>query len=435
MKILWVTNVPIPRIANDMGLQAPNICGWLTGFANSIEQRKDIELHICFPLLAIKKVICGSIEKISYYAFSQPKVMRILPAEDQLHTSNEMEKHIKEIIEKVKPDILHIFGTEYPHSLVATKTFGRPERTVVNIQGLTSFYWMHYNSGIPYKELKRFTLSNIARGNLLSQAKKLKMRGEFEVEILKKVGHVIGRTDWDESCTTQINPHVKYHFCNESLRDSFYNDIWDHSTCLKHSIFISQASTPIKGLQFMIRAMPEVLRVYPNAKLYIAGNNFVRSDSLYDRLKQSSFAKYIIRLISHSGIQNAVEFLGPLSELKMKEMYLKSHVFVSASTIENSPNSLGEAMILGLPCISSDVGGVKNLLEHGKEGFVYQSDAPYMLAYYIKKIFSDVELSKNLGNAAREHALKTHNREHNLKTLVSIYEEIYCVRKNKKTKS
>ena len=69
----------------------------------------------------------------------------------------------------------------------------------------------------------------------------------------------------------------------------------------------------------------------------------------------------------------------------MKERFLKSNVFVSPSTIENSPNSLGEAMLLGIPCISSDVGGVKNLLKHEEEGYVYQTDAPYMLAYYVKK--------------------------------------------------
>lgn len=51
------------------------------------------------------------------------------------------------------------------------------------------------------------------------------------------------------------------------------------------------------------------------------------------------------------------------------------------------PNSIGEAMQVGCPVVTSDVGGVKNLLEHGKEGFVYQFCAPYMLACYINNIF------------------------------------------------
>ena len=157
-KILWVCNVPIPKIANDIKVKAPNIAGWLTGFANSLEIVDEIELHICFPLLGLKEMLQGEIGNIKYYAFSQPKIFGFIPAEDALKTSFLMEKHLEEIIQLIKPDILHIFGTEYPHSLVAVKTFNNPKSTVVNIQGLTSFYWMHFNSGIPRKILKKFLL-------------------------------------------------------------------------------------------------------------------------------------------------------------------------------------------------------------------------------------------------------------------------------------
>ena len=423
-KILWICNVPIPRIAENMNINVPNICGWLTGFANSIEKIDDIELYIAFPQLGIKEIKTGTVGKINYYAFSQPKLLGILPVEDQIHESKYMRAHLKTIISKVSPDVLHIFGTEYPHSLVATEEFNNPDRTVINIQGLPSFYWMHFNNGIPYKELKRFTLSNIARGNLIKQAQKMKRRGFTEIATIKKSGHVIGRTDWDEACTKEINPNIKYHFCNESLRDSFYSGVWKYQNCEKHTIFMSQASTPIKGLHFMLRAMPEILRVYPDAHLYVAGNDLTKTDNLYCKLKISSFAKYIKSLIDKYELKDKVTFTGALTEQKMKERFLKSNVFVSPSTIENSPNSLGEAMLLGVPCISSDVGGVKNLMKHEEEGYVYQPDASYMLAYYVKKIFEMEKQAEVLGEHAKVHATKTHSREQNLKILLDIYEKI-----------
>ena len=423
-RILWICNVPIPRIANDLGVNAPDICGWLTGFANSIENNEDIELHIAFPQLGIKDMITGKIGRIKYYAFSQPKLLGFLPVEDQINESPEMRAHLKRIIELAAPDILHIFGTEYPHSWVAAQVFGKPERTVINIQGLPSYYWMHFNSGIPYEELKRFSLSNLARGNMLQQAQKLKRRGQTEIKAIRKAGHVIGRTDWDEACVTEINPDICYHFCNESLRDSFYEGEWDYAACEKHSIFMSQAATPIKGLQFMLRAMPEIKRCYPDAKLYVAGNNLTRTDTIYAKLKLSIFAKYIKKLIKENHLEDCVMFTGSLNEAQMKERFINSNVFVSPSTIENSPNSLGEAMLLGVPAISSDVGGVKNMLQHEKEGYVYQPDAPYMLAYYVKKIFADPEKAKMLGDAAKKHAQHTHSREINLETLLTIYTEI-----------
>lgn len=356
-KILWVCNIPIPKIANDMGIPAQNIGGWLTGFANTLEKIEDIELSICFPLLGGKTICSGRVGRISYYTFSQPKLMGFLPVEDQVHESKPMRDHIEKIISDVKPDILHIWGTEYPHSKVAAEVYAKPQNTVVNIQGLTSYYWMHFNAGIPYKELKSFTLSNIARGNLLKQADRMKKRGKVEQQTLNLVGHAIGRTDWDRACVTESNPNIKYHFCNETLRDSFYVGSWDYEKCEKHSIFMSQAATPIKGLQFMLRAMPEILRMYPDAHLYIAGNDITNNKGLYNKLKFSAFASYIKRLIEQNGLQNSISFMGSLKEKEMKERFLKSNVFAMPSTIENSPNSLGEAMLLGVPCVCSEVGG------------------------------------------------------------------------------
>ncbi|UYZ21797.1 glycosyltransferase family 4 protein [Mesobacillus jeotgali] len=174
----------------------------------------------------------------------------------------------------------------------------------------------------------------------------------------------------------------------------------------------------------MIRALPEIIREYPETHLYIAGNDLTKTESLYTKLKISSFALYIKSLIKKYGLEKKVTFTGPLTEKQMKDRFLKSHVFVSPSTIENSPNSLGEAMLLGVPCISSDVGGVKNMLNHNEEGFIYQGDAPYMLGYYVKKIFKNPEIAKEFGIKARKHAQVTHHRDINLKTLMKIYENI-----------
>ena len=120
----------------------------------------------------------------------------------------------------------------------------------------------------------------------------------------------------------------------------------------------------------------------------------------------SSYEKYVNDIIDKLNLRNNIVFTGPLKANEMKTRYLTSHVFVSPSTIENSPNSVGEAMILGVPTISSDVGGVKDMLAHGEEGFVYPMDEPYMLAYYIDRVFSNDSISLKLSECARNHALK-----------------------------
>ena len=81
-------------------------------------------------------------------------------------------------------------------------------------------------------------------------------------------------------------------------------------------------------------------------------------------------------------------------------------------------------MLLGVPCVASDVGGVSSLMRHSNEGRIYQSTAPYMLAYHIKELFDMGKGAAFLGQAARTHALGTHDPENNLETLLEIYREL-----------
>ena len=123
-------------------------------------------------------------------------------------------------------------------------------------------------------------------------------------------------------------------------------------------------------------------------------------------------------------VSENIEFLGQLSEQQMKEKMLESNVFVQASAIENSPNSLGEAMLLSMPCIASNVGGTSTLLVHGKQGLLYPYTETSMLAYYIEKVFSDDKLAIDLGQEAYKQAILTHDRDVNYKILLEIYKDV-----------
>ena len=114
----------------------------------------------------------------------------------------------------------------------------------------------------------------------------------------------------------------------------------------------------------------------------------------------------------------------------MLEQYLCSHVFLSPSSIENSPNSVGEAMLLGMPVVSSDVGGVRNMLEPEKEGLLYAAGDTVALADCICRVFDgeNRDMIIRMGQAARRHALQTHDGERNYRRLLEIYDEInLCV--------
>lgn len=408
-KIIWVCNKKPSIVSKIQGKKIEYFGGWIDSMCESFIENKKTFLCVLYPNSKDEQ---GKKENFSFYSFIEEK-------------SN---LYFKNILKKEKPDIIHIWGTEFSHSnevLKVCQELGIIEKCVVSIQGLVSLYGeKHYIEGLPYKVVKRYTLRDFIKNDNIKKAKeKFIKRGEKEIEALKRTKNIIGRTDWDQAAIELFNPSVNYYFCNESLRESFYNYIWNIEKIEKYSIFVSQCNYPIKGFHYMLEAMPEILRKYPKAHLYTTGKDLLHL-SFKDKLLISSYQLYLLELIKKYNLENHVTFLGMLSEEEMCDRYLKSNVFVSASTIENSPNSVGEAMLLGCPVVASDVGGVKNMLLHEKEGFIYQSSAPYMLAYYIKKIFGNDSFALNISKNARKHASQTHDRELNINNLSDIYEEI-----------
>lgn len=339
----------------------------------------------------------------------------------------ELENRFREEIRSFQPDVIHSWGVEYHHALAmvnAAEAEGKLDNMVASIQGLCRFLAEHYTDGVPAKVCRRSTLRDFLRkDNILQQQEKFRLRGRLETEALKKLHHVIGRTDWDKNCALSVNPEITYHFCNETLRESFYTDCWRYADCTKHSVFASSCSYPIKGFHYLLEAFAQVVKVYPDATITVTGSSFLPRD-LKEKLRQGSYEMYLASLVKKYCLEDKLVFLGHLSAEEMKRAYRNSNVFVLPSTLENSPNSLGEAMILGVPSVAADVGGVRNLMRHGTEGIVYTPGDVPALAEGIKSLFAKEDQAADLGEAARNHALQTHAPEKNLRDLIAVYENI-----------
>ena len=108
----------------------------------------------------------------------------------------------------------------------------------------------------------------------------------------------------------------------------------------------------------------------------------------------------------------------------MAEQYKLANIFICPSSIENSPNSLGEAQLVGVPCIASYVGGVPSMITNEISGLLYQFDEHEMLASLVCKIFSDDDLALKLSQQGIITAEKRHNKKINAQTTFAIYNSI-----------
>jgi len=418
MRILWVTNVGLPEAYMLMGEHPSHFGGWLVNSAFCLANIESVELFVSFPTNKANKYKQLVGKKVKYYPFA--------PIKDNDTKRIKNNEYFDNLLAELQPDIVHIHGTEMAHALSMVNACKRTNtKVVISIQGLVSVIEKHMYSNLPTHVIYGKSLRNIIRGdNVEGLRRRFIRKGNNEIEALRKVDHIIGRTTWDKACSQQINPKAKYYSCNETLRDVFYRYQWKLEYCERHSIFTSQGQYSIKGLHFMLEAMPLILQKFPDAKLFVAGKNIISSQSLKERLLMTYYGKYLKKIIINLRLEKHVIFTGLLSESEMCQRYIRSHVFVCPSSIENSPNSLGESMILGVPSVASFVGGIPDMLKDKEDGFLYQHDAPYMLAYYVCKIFEDDDLALKFSTNARKRALRTHDISQNTKRLMDIYDEI-----------
>ena len=419
MKILWLVNVILPQIADSIGCEAQSIGGWLVKLSQRLAQTDGIELTVIFPHHFSAEVLEG--KTVDGYAFFGFPTKRAVAT----NYNQQEEKLFVQILAKQLPDIVHIWGTEYIHSLEMFRAFSNPAKCIVSLQGIISYISKYYMADLPHRVKYSSTIRDILRNDRLwQQQKRFEKRGIYEQKLLREAQNVIGRTDWDRAICQILNPQCKYFKCNEILRESFYSNQWSLDECERYSVFVSQGNYPIKGLHHMIEALADIVKVYPKAKLYVAGTELYRDDNFVGRIKISGYGRYIMKLIRQYHLEDSVFFIGNLSEGEMCNQFLKSHVFAMPSAIENSPNSLGEAMLLGMPCVAADVGGISSMFVHGKDGFLYQANAPYMLAYYIKRIFACDTLCYELSEVAKKRAKTVFNVGKNVVKYLGVYHEI-----------
>lgn len=417
MKVLWYVNIVMPNAAKALGIAPTNAGGWLTGAAEGLQKEK-IQLLVMTATGLVKEATRINDGVITYI---------LVPAKGY-------ETHFEAVICTEKPDLVHINGTEYAYNTYLIRLCDNLGlKHVVSLQGLVYQCAKHYDDGLPerYKKvnpLLKLMKKLYAADSIALEKKRFAEQGEREIEALKVAGAVIGRTAWDKASVLEINPELEYYHVNESLRDAFYTEeTWQYCSCEKHSIFISQASYPIKGIHMLLSALPAIIQKYPDLKVYVGGFAPVYRKNKYLDCAVDFFfeyQRYIKELIKQYSLERYVCFTGPLTAEKMKVQFLKSNVFLSCSTIENSPNSVGEAMLLGVPVVASRVGGTENMLTDGKDGILYDFHDTERMINAISEIFDRQDLAEQFSASARLRAQITHDRNKNTAALYAVYQKM-----------
>lgn len=415
-KILWLVSITLPEAAAACGLSAAEVGGgWLTGMLDALAPA--VDLTVCSLDARTSQPLRRSRDGAAFV---------VLPVGSGFDG----------LLEEGGFDLVHIWGTEYPAAAAmqdAARRHGLP--VLVGIQGVMKDCAAHLCDGVPERYLhscavQRF-IDRVVPGALLDA-----MQGRFdalaqsEASLLAGARHVTGRTTFDRRAVSELAPQAAYYPCNETLRPVFVNsrELWHPREFGRGPVLLmSQGNYPLKNLHTLLRAMPAVLRRWPDAVLRVAGWPPLDKGPLLRPVIDWMFPyqSYCKTLIRQNGLTGHVFYTGPLPAEAMRRAFLDADLFVLPSYSENSPNSLGEAMLLGLPCVAAAAGGIPDMTRGGAEAVLYgppgDADA---LAEAICAVLSRPDHGAAMGQAARQRALITHDPAANAARMTEIYDAV-----------
>ncbi len=161
------------------------------------------------------------------------------------------------------------------------------------------------------------------------------------------------------------------------------------ATGKKTTIFTSGHLHKRKGFDYLIRAMPGIIKEVPNAELAIAGDGIHR--------------KYFESIVAELGLQKKVRFLGYLPRKKMVSRYQACSLFCLPSLSEPFGMVILEAMACGKPIVATNVGGIPEIV---KNGILVPSRSPEALVRAVVGLLSDKKRLGRMGRQSRKTALK-----------------------------
>ena len=414
MKVLWTVNALVPDIAKQLGLSGGHAISWVDAMSKRLKKRDDVKLAMATSA-QVDSLKCHEIDGIRYY---------ILPKNcDKLD-------YWDEILSDFVPDVIHAYGTEQSHNILLLQNH-RDYPIIGSLQGIMTEYQHHYYGGLDFSTMLKYSkLQDLfSTTGFFTGRKDYIKRSKTEIKQFNLLRYVEGRSTWDRVSALNINPNLKYFFCPRMIREPFFRYEWNPSTMERHSLFVSQALNPLKGLHFVLMAISKLKAKYPDIKLYVAGYDRLHPKLLRQKLTCSGYINYLKHLIRDLDVEDNVYYTGVLNAEQMAAKTASVNAVIIPSSIENAPNSLAEAEITGTPTIASFVGGNMDMLKHEEEGFLYCFNEPNMLAEYISRIFDSDELAIKFSNNAKNTARKRHDPKVLEDTLMNIYNEVIALNK------
>ena len=323
----------------------------------------------------------------------------------------------RHLVEELQPDIIHIFGAEWPFGQIAAYT---DIPVVIHIMG----------SIVPYNNAvfpPKYSCRDIALQywwnprklfSLWRDERDRKDREKLERSTWKYVQNYMGRTQWDCSLSRVMHPGRRYFHVEEALRSVFItgNKRWHLKDGDKIRLISTGCSTFWKGPDMMLKVARILTKLGIDFEWNVVGAMDKFLKNIIEQKEGTRFEDCHIKIL---GFKNPEDFI---------DLLCSSTLYVHTAYIENSPNSICEAQCLGIPVVSTNVGGISTLVRHGEDGILVPANDPWQMADAIIELSKDKERLLHYSDNSRLSALARHHDETIKTQLLACYNTLISER-------
>jgi glycosyltransferase involved in cell wall biosynthesis len=171
----------------------------------------------------------------------------------------------------------------------------------------------------------------------------------------------------------------------------------------------------VKGIDVLVKAAAIVHERAPEAQLVLVGKFGTSPESL-------TYQEQVMSLCHHYDNDRYVHFLG--ESLNIPELLARSSIFVLPSRTEGHSNALLEAMLAGLPCVATTVGGNSETVVDQVTGFLVPTENPEILAARLIELLENPDLRKRMGTASRKRVLEHFTAEKTASRVAAAYRDL-----------
>ena len=401
MKALWFSHFDsiLPSVGGSV------FCGWIEGLLKAVRSVPDLELGVA--AFSDSDEDATSRNGITYFGLHHDTSLRsqcVRFFDVSARDGSDVDACLR-AVERFNPDVIHVFGTEGPAGLLTRLT---PVPVLIHLQGLLG---PCLNSWVPPFYSVRDLLVRTGRSPLRLARQWHAWRfnrhaAAREREILRNGRFFLGRTEWDRTYVSLYAPQARYFHCDEVLRPEFLEP--SNRRPPASPVFVSTLSGPLyKGHDVVLKTANVLCETgHTDFEWRVFGVDDFR------------FAE------KKTGIRAGDVHVRPMGLVPgpvLRDELLSCSAYVHPSYIDNSPNSVCEAQVLGVPVVATNVGGVASIVEEGRTGFLVPANDPIAMATRMLDVVSGkAALPPGWTDAVRER----HNPEKIAARVLDIYKGV-----------